>query len=127
MYLRGVARLVFLPVLHFHVRGLSDAGITLHATLVEGLKALDPERHGLISGEIKRRLELDMEVAYQGSTEPKHAALWLRMQVKERIVDAKRLGKRLQLLKDKQSMGCGLPLIGTVETFPSGPYVARLI
>ncbi|MGC4114488.1 MAG: toprim domain-containing protein [Myxococcales bacterium] len=88
----------------------SDPGDSLHATLLLGLADMDPERKGLTTGEIKRRLEADLSDARSHERAPRFAVFLDGLAavgnlVEDGKVNAQRLGRRLQLLKDKRRNG----------------------
>ncbi len=78
----------------------ADPGDTLHDALIAGIEAIDCDGAGLSTGEIKRRLE---------SASPQLAgfldALAAAGFVEDGKVDARKLGRRLQLLKGKRKAG----------------------
>ncbi|MGC4116148.1 MAG: hypothetical protein QM765_16520 [Myxococcales bacterium] len=83
----------------------ADPGDSLHAALIAGLEELDPEGKGLSTGDIKRKLETDMAEAKAAGRQPRHSAFEDALAsagiIDDGRLNAQRLGRRIQLLKEK--------------------------
>ncbi|MGI5865884.1 MAG: hypothetical protein ACOX6T_28030 [Myxococcales bacterium] len=100
------------------VNGLrrADRSDDLHGALLAGLEQLDADRRGLSTGEIKRLLDLDMAEALRRDTAPRHAELLDALGAAGLVADGKvlgqKLGKRLQLYRDKRKAGAWIAEVG---------------
>jgi len=87
----------------------ADPGDSLHAALLAGLAEMDPADKGVSTGEIKRRIGDDITDAKKADRAPHYAtfqdALGAAGILEDGKVNAKSLGRRLQLLKGKRKDG----------------------
>ncbi|MGC4116980.1 MAG: hypothetical protein QM765_20940 [Myxococcales bacterium] len=86
----------------------ADRTTDLHDMLIAGLKALDPGRSGLTAGQIKQRLEAGRASEFAGD-DPAAADFWAALDaadfIKDGKVDARKLGRRIGLYRDKWRKG----------------------
>ncbi|HEY3452279.1 MAG TPA: hypothetical protein VGK67_38395 [Myxococcales bacterium] len=99
----------------------ADPGDSLHAALIAGLEALDPEGKGLTTGEIKRRLEADMTDARERDRAPRYSAFIdalgsARSLIEDGKVNGNVLGSRLRALKEKRKDGAWIASVHDAHT-----------